>query len=40
VLLPALDAAGFGDVVRCGNHAGAPFDPVRDESVILVAVRR
>jgi len=40
VLLPALEAAGFGDVVRYGNHAGAPFDAAKDESVIVVAVRR
>lgn len=40
VLLPALEAAGFGDVVRYGNHSGAAFDPAVDESVILVAVRR
>lgn len=39
VLLPALAAAGFGDVARYGSHAGAPFDPVADESVIVVAVR-
>lgn len=40
VLLPTLEAAGFGDVVRYGSHAGAPFDPLKDESVIVVAVRR
>lgn len=40
VLLPALAAAGLGDVVRYGNHTGAPFDPVKDESLIVVAVRR
>lgn len=40
VLLPALEVAGFGDVKRYGNHAGALFDPAVDESVVLVAVRR
>jgi len=40
VMLPALDAAGFEDVVRYGSHAGAPFDALKDESVIVVAHRR
>lgn len=39
VLLPALAEAGFTDVVRYGNHAGAAFDPAKDESVIVVAIR-
>ncbi len=39
VLLPAIAAAGFGDVERFGDHSGAVFDVECDESVIAVAVR-
>lgn len=40
VLLPALAEAGFYDAETFGGHDGAPFDADRDESVIVVAVRR
>lgn len=34
-----LVSAGFPDVRVFGNHAGAPFQPGQDESVIMVARR-
>ena len=39
VLLPALREAGFAEIARYGRHDGTVFDPEKDESVIVVAVR-
>jgi hypothetical protein len=38
-LVPALRDAGFAEVALFGKHDGTPFDPEKDESVIVVAVR-
>jgi SAM-dependent methyltransferase len=39
LLRGALVTAGFPDVRAYGNHAGAPFRPEDDESVLMVALR-
>lgn len=39
LLVGELEAAGFGTVRLFGDHTGKAFDPAKDETVIVTAVR-
>ena len=39
LLVGELEAAGFGSVRLFGDHTGKAFDPAKDETVIVTAVR-